>query len=78
MRLGLKLKKVHQILEFNQSQSLKLYVKYDTQKRIEAGKNNAKDGKALCKLMNNAVHSKTMEKVRKGINVKLVRNEKTI
>ena len=79
MRLGLKPKKVvHHILEFNQSQSLKLHVKYNTQKRIEAEKNNAKDGKALYKLMNNAVYSKPMEKLRKGIDVKLAGNEKTI
>ena len=57
LRLGLKL---YRVLEFNQSQWLKQYVEFNTQKRIEAEKNGGKDGKALYKLMNNAVHRKTM------------------
>ena len=46
------------------------------EKEQKQKKNNAKDGKALFKLMDNAVYSKTKEKLRKGIDVKLVRNEK--
>ena len=61
LRLGLKLKKIHCILEFNQAQWLKQYVKFHTQKRIEAEKHGDKNGKALYKLMNNAVYGKTME-----------------
>ena len=40
-----------------------------TKKKTE--KNRDKDGKALCKLMNNAVYSKTMESLRNRFNVKL-------
>ena len=58
LRLGLKLKKIHRILEFNQSQWLKPYTEFDTQKRIQVEKNNDKDGKALYKLMNNAIYGK--------------------
>ena len=41
-KLGLKLKKVHCILEFNQSQkpykTLKPYIEFNTRKRVEAEK----------------------------------------
>ena len=39
-------------------------------------KNDGNDGKALYKLINNAVYGKTVENVRSRINVKLVRNKK--
>ena len=41
LRLGLKQ------IQFNQSQWLKPYIEFNTEKRIEAEKNNDKDGKAL-------------------------------
>ena len=47
LRLGLKLKKIHHVLEFNQSQWLKQYVELNAQKRMEVEKNGDKDGKAL-------------------------------
>ena len=64
------------MLEFNQSQWLKSYVKFQTQRRIEAEKTIDKDGKALYKLTNNAVYGKTMENVRNRIDITLVSNEK--
>ena len=38
LRLGLKLKKIHRVLEFSQSQLLKLYVEFNKKKRINAEK----------------------------------------
>ena len=75
-RLGLKLKTIHRILEFNQSQRLKPYIESNTHKTIEAEKNKSKDRKALYKLMNNGIYGKTLENFRNRIDVKLVNNEK--
>ena len=72
----LETKKIHRVLEFNQSQWLQPYIEFNTQKRTEAEKNNDKDGKALYKLMNSAIYGKTMENIRNRIDVKLVNNKK--
>ena len=55
--LGLKIKKSHFVLEFDQSKWLKPYIEINTQKRIEAEKNGDRDGKAFYKLMNNPVYT---------------------
>ena len=39
---------------------MKPYVKFNTQKRIEAEKNGDTDAESLYKLMNNAVYGKIM------------------
>ena len=57
-------------MEFNQSQWLKKYVEFNTQKRIEIEKNGDKVGKVLYKLMNNSMYGKTMVNLRKRIVVK--------
>ena len=75
LQLYLSLGLIHRVLEFNQSQLLKPYIEFHTQKRIEEENNNDKDGKALSKLMNKTIYGKTMENLRNGINVKLVNNE---
>ena len=49
----MKLNKIDRVLEFNQSQWLKPYIEFNTHKRIEAEKNNDKDGKEFYKLMKN-------------------------
>ena len=62
LKIRIEAKKIHRVLEFNQSQWLKQYVEFNTQKRIEGqNKNGDKDGKALQKLMNNAVYGKIMK-----------------
>ena len=72
----MKLNKILLVLQFNQSQWLKPYVKCNAQKRIETEKHGDKDGKALHKLMINVVYGKARENLRKRIHVKLVSNEK--
>ena len=67
---------MHRVLEFNQSQWLKLYIEFNTQKRIEAEKHNDKDEKQLYKLMKNTIHRKTLKNARNRIHVKLVYNKR--
>ena len=47
-----------------------------TQKRIEAGKNGDKDGKALYNLMKNSIYRKKIENLRNRIDVKYVSDKK--
>ena len=70
---GLILKKVHRILEFKQSDWMKPFIDFNTQKRKEA--TNEAD-KNLFKLLNNAVYGKTMENLTKRIKIRITTNEK--
>ena len=70
---GLVFKKVHRILEFNQSDWMKPYIDFNPQKRKEATNEAAKN---LFKLLNNAVYEKTMENKRKRIKIRITTNEK--
>ena len=63
---------MHRILEFNQLQWLKPYVEFNTQKWKETEKQEVKYGKALYKLMNNAVYRKTIENLRNRNDVRLI------
>ena len=70
---GWKLTKVHRILEFKQSQWMKPYIDFNTEKRMQATNDADKN---FFKLMINSVYGKTMENMRKRMKIRIVTNKK--
>ena len=73
LSLGMKLTKIHRVLKFKQSDWMKRNLILTLKKKTDAANNFEKD---FFKLMIISVYGKTMENLRKRINVRLVNNEK--
>ena len=73
LSLGIKLVKIHRILRFKQSNWLKKYVDFNTEKRKQS---NCEFDKNFFKLMINCVYGKSMKNIRNRINVKLIDDQR--
>ena len=73
LKHGLKLKKIHRAIKFEQKEILKPYIEFNTEKRKNARNDFEKD---IFKLLNNAVFGKTIEDKRKHLDFEIVSDEK--
>ena len=70
LRQGMRLKKVHRVIEFDQEPWIEPYIRMNTEFRKQERSDFETD---FYKLMNNSVFGKTMENLRNRVDVKIVR-----
>ena len=75
LQQGLSLGKVHRAINFKQVNFLKLFIKFNTEKRKNA-KNDFTKKKKMFKSINNSVYGKTMENVKKHGDFKIINTPK--
>ena len=75
LELGMKIKKIQRLLKLKQSDSMRPYNDFNTQKRMIS---NNEAGTNFFTLMNNAAYVKTMENLRKIIKIRVVKTVKTL
>lgn len=73
LKLGLKITKIHNVVAFRQEAIFEDYISRNSSRRKEATNDFQKD---FWKLMNNSLFGKTMEDVRKRVNLRLATNAK--
>jgi hypothetical protein len=69
LKNGLKLKKIHRVLCFEQEPFIKKYIDFNTNLRSKAKNDFEKD---FYKLLNNSIYGKTLQNVMKHIEIKFV------
>ena len=71
LRQGMRLKKVHRVIEFDQEPWMEPYIRMNTEFRKQVKSDFETD---FYKLMNNSVFGKTMGNLRNRVDVKIVRD----